>query len=551
MKPTFSSLDRAQILNEMAGESFDLLVIGGGITGAGIALDAATRGLKVALVEMQDFAAGTSSRSTKLIHGGLRYLKQGEVAMVREVGRERAIVHENAPHTVSPEWMLLPIMDGGTFGKLSTSVGLYIYDRLAKVRRAERRKMLSKAETLAKEPLLRSDKLRASGYYVEYRTDDARLTIEIMKEAVVRGAKVVNYVKAQQFLYQDGKVVGIQALDLNSGNVLNMKGTKIVNAAGPWVDTLRELDKSKTGKRLHLTKGVHIVIDQTRFPLRQSIYFDTPDKRMVFAIPRDGKTYIGTTDTNYQGDLEQPRMTKDDSEYLLKAVNDMFPTIQLAAEDIESSWVGLRPLIHEEGKSPSQLSRKDEIFISPSGLITIAGGKLSGYRKMSERIVDLVTKELGQELGRAFPRCTTAKVKLSGGQFSEGFAAYTAKWIQYGCKLGLSEKRAALLVHRYGSNVPNVFKKFEGLQAMSVKYGLEIDTLASLVYGIEEEMVARPLDFLSRRTGAANFDHKNARRWLEPTVHYMQVLFNWDNRTAEQYGKEAEETLRYAVEAIE
>lgn len=550
MTLTFSSLKRHDIQRALARETYDMLVIGGGITGAGIALDGAVRGLKVALIEMQDFASGTSSRSTKLVHGGLRYLKQGEVKLVREVGRERAIVYENARHVVIPEWMLMPIIKGGTYGKLATSVGLYAYDWLAGVKREERRKMLSKSETLAKEPLLWQDKLLAGGYYVEYRTDDARLTIEIMKAAVSCGVKAVNYTKATQFLYENGKVVGVQVEDRNSEHTFEIRASKIVNAAGPWVDQLRELDKSKQGKRLHLTKGVHIVVDQSRFPLRQTIYFDTPDGRMVFAVKRDGKTYIGTTDTNYEGSLEHPRMTKADLTYLLHAANYMFPSIGLKEEDVEASWAGLRPLIHEDGKSPSELSRKDEIFLSPSGLITIAGGKLTGYRKMAERTVDLVTEQLGKEVGRTYPGCSTDQVKLSGGDFPEGFDAFVAKWTQHGIEQGLSEKQAAALVRRYGSNVPSVYAKFDTLREASVTYGLEIDALASLIYGMEDEMVTLPLDFLNRRTGAVNFDHKSAERWLEPIVHFMRDVFEWDDKTALSYLKEARDGLRFAKEAV-
>lgn len=550
MKPSFSSLNRDNIQRELALETYDMLVIGGGITGAGIALDGAVRGLKVALIEMQDFAAGTSSRSTKLVHGGLRYLKQGEVRLVREVGRERAIVYENARHVVIPEWMLMPIIKDGTYGKLATSIGLYVYDWLAGVKRSERRKMLSKSETLAKEPLLWQDKLLAGGYYVEYRTDDARLTIEIMKAAVARGVKAVNYTKATQFVYENGKVVGVKAEDLNSGETFEIRASKIVNAAGPWVDTLRELDKSKQGKRLHLTKGVHIVVDQSRFPLRQTIYFDTPDGRMVFAVTRDGKTYIGTTDTNYEGNLEHPRMTKADLNYLLEAANYMFPTIKLKEEDVEASWAGLRPLIHEDGKSPSELSRKDEIFLSPSGLVTIAGGKLTGYRKMAERVVDLVTEQLSQENGRTYPSCSTDRVKLSGGEFPEGFEQFAAIWTQHGIKQGLSEKQASALVRRYGSNVPSVYARFKELADASRTYGMEIDAMASLVYGLEEEMVTRPLDFLNRRTGAVNFDHKSAQRWLQPTVRFMKDVFQWDDETALRYMEDAIDGLKFAKEAL-
>ncbi|SPT92965.1 glycerol-3-phosphate oxidase [Bacillus tequilensis] len=240
MKHPFSSLERDRMLTDMTKKTYDLFIIGGGITGAGTALDAASRGMKVALSEMQDFAAGTSSRSTKLVHGGLRYLKQFEVKMVAEVGKERAIVYENGPHVTTPEWMLLPFHKGGTFGSFTTSIGLRVYDFLAGVKKSERRSMLSAKETLQKEPLVKKDGLKGGGYYVEYRTDDARLTIEVMKEAVKFGAEPVNYSKVKELLYEKGKAVGVLIQDMLTKKEYKVYAKKIVNATGPWVDQLRE-----------------------------------------------------------------------------------------------------------------------------------------------------------------------------------------------------------------------------------------------------------------------------------------------------------------------
>ena len=239
MNREFSSLNRSDFINDLSGNEFDMLIVGGGITGAGIALDAQSRGIQTVVIEMQDFAAGTSNRSTKLVHGGLRYLKQFHVGMVAEVGKERAIVYENAPHVTEPEWMLLPLIEGGTFGKLATSFGLRVYDHLAGVKRSERRTMLNYEQTLQKEPLLKKNGLKGSGYYVEYRTDDARLTLEILKEAVKRGAKAVSYTKVLDLIYRDGKIVGVNAIDLLSNRTFEVYAKKIVNATGPWVDELR------------------------------------------------------------------------------------------------------------------------------------------------------------------------------------------------------------------------------------------------------------------------------------------------------------------------
>jgi glycerol-3-phosphate dehydrogenase len=549
MRYPFSSLCRQEVLRDMEAGQFDVLVIGGGITGAGIALDAQVRGMKTALIEMQDFAAGTSSRSTKLVHGGLRYLKQLEFKLVAEVGKERAIVYENAPHVTTPEWMLLPIIEGGTYGKFATSIGLRVYDTLAGVKKSERRIMLSKEETLAKEPLLRKDKLKGGGYYVEYRTDDARLTIEVMKEAVRRGVAAVNYAKAEELLYENGKVVGVVVVDQISGEKWNIRAKKIVNAAGPWVDTIREVDGSKKGKRLHLTKGVHLVIDGKRFPLKQAIYFDTPDGRMVFAIPRDGKTYVGTTDTNYQGDIANPKMTREDRDYILRAANFMFPTLNLTGEDVESSWAGLRPLIHEDGKSPSELSRKDEIFISESGLLTIAGGKLTGYRKMAERIVDLVAAQLKAEGQGSYPGCTTDRIRLSGGDVggSAKFEGFVKEKVREGVNVGLSEQEAELLVRRYGSNASRIYALIgeRGEEANAARLSKYV--FGSLVYAIEEEMTTTPEDYFVRRTGALYFDMNWVKKWKEPVIAYMAQKLNWNEAETKRHRERLEQLMHDAV----
>ncbi len=545
----FSSDNRQAILEDMSEKTLDLLVIGGGITGAGIALDAKVRGLGTGLIEMQDFASGTSSRSTKLVHGGLRYLKQFEVKLVAEVGKERAIVYENAPHVTTPEWMLLPLIKGGTFGKFTTSIGLKVYDYLAGVRKHERRKMLSKKTVLSKEPLIRKEGLKGGGIYVEYRTDDARLTLEVLKEAVNRGAKAVNYAQAVGFIYRDGKVVAVKVKDVLSGTVYEIYAKKIVNAAGPWVDTLREQDGSKKGKFLHLTKGVHLVVDQNRFPLKQAVYFDTEkDGRMVFAIPRDGKTYVGTTDTFYKDDLVNPRMTKEDRDYIIAAINYMFPQVQLTAEDIESSWSGLRPLIHEEGKSASEISRKDEIFFSDSGLISIAGGKLTGYRKMAERIVDIVAKQLGNN-----QPCTTDSIKLSGGEVggSVKYESFVTRKALEGVKLGLEKQEAEKVIRLYGSNIDSVYRFIREDKGEAEQYQLPPLLLAQLKYGMEHEMVTTPSDFFNRRTSAIFFNIAWVLKWKDAVIHYMANMKKWSSEVKKRHENNLNNELQWAQSPLE
>ncbi|MCH5583805.1 glycerol-3-phosphate dehydrogenase/oxidase [Shimazuella sp. AN120528] len=539
-------MNRTTSLKKLTETELDVLVIGGGITGAGIALDAQSRGLQTAVIEMQDFAAGTSSRSTKLVHGGLRYLKQLEISIVAEVGKERAIVYENAPHVTTPEWMLLPIVKGGTFGKLATSFGIRLYDYLAGVKKTERRKMLNREETLNKEPLLRKDGLKGSGYYVEYRTDDARLTIEVLKKAVEYGALAYNYLKVVDFIYENRKIKGVLAEDVLTGEQIKVLAKQIVNATGPWVDDLREKDGSKQGKTLHWTKGVHLVMDQSRFPLHQSIYFDTPDKRMVFAIPRDGKTYIGTTDTDYHADLVHPRTTHEDQQYLIAAANHMFPSLQLTEDDIESSWAGVRPLIHEEGKAPSEISRHDEIFHSKSGLITIAGGKLTGYRKMAERVVDMVAKNLGVN-----KPSETKHIILSGGDVggSKNLSSFLKEKKQQGIAIGLEADEAERLAKLYGSNVDEIYAIITEQHQEAAKNNLPPAVYASLVYGLEKEMVLNPVDFFARRTGAMFFHIDWVKKWKEPVLEYMRNYFAWNEAQTARFRELLEKEIKYATSA--
>ncbi|WP_029450967.1 glycerol-3-phosphate dehydrogenase/oxidase [Carnobacterium maltaromaticum] len=540
----FSKQTRQDNIEKMQKAPLDLLVIGGGITGAGITLDAQDRGLQVGVLEMRDFASGTSSRSTKLVHGGLRYLKQFEIKVVQEVGQERAIVYENAPHVTTPLWMVLPFYKGGTFGSFTTAIGLEMYDHLAKVKKNERRYMLKPERAVEKEPYLKKNGLKGAGVYVEYRTDDARLTIEVLKKAAEKGAYIANYVKVERFIYDvDGRVKGVYFHDELTGETGQIYAKKIINASGPWVDDLRELDDSKKGKTMHLTKGVHLVIDESKFPISNAIYFDTPfdDKRMMFAIPREGKTYIGTTDTNYKGDPKEPGVTLADVEYILAAANQMFDITPIQVADVESSWSGVRPLIHEEGKDPSEISRKDEIFHSESGLFTIAGGKLTGYRKMSEKVVDQVMLELSIEEGRAYRKSATKNLILSGGDVGGGdrFNQFVAEKVEVGTHLGLDSLTAEALVHRYGSNVDEVYSYLKASQGSALE---PVDYLM-LHYGLEHEMVIKPIDYLLRRSSQLLFDSEHAKAVKELIVDEMAEYYDWDEAVRAEYLDEVEQQL--------
>ncbi|MCF8713786.1 glycerol-3-phosphate dehydrogenase/oxidase [Joostella atrarenae] len=533
----FSNLQRAQITETLKSTTFDLIVIGGGITGAGILLDAASRGLKVALVEKEDFASGTSSKSTKLIHGGLRYLKQFDFWLVKEVGTERAIVHKLAPHLVIPEKMLLPLVENGSYGKWLTSIGLKVYDLLAQVEDEDQRQMVDKEKAMTLEPLLPKKILKGAGYYAEYRTDDARLTLENIKTALQYDATAINYTQVNDFLYEDGQVKGVAVTDNTTGDKYEIHAKYVINATGPWVDDLRLINNSKKGDSLHLTKGVHLVFKHEKFPVKQSVYFDVPDGRMIFAIPRGKITYVGTTDTNYTENKNEVYTNLTDALYIIEAVNHMFPTVNLSLKDIQSTWAGLRPLIHEEGKSPSELSRKDEIFISESGLISIAGGKLTGYRKMAERTVDKVTKRIEEDFSIKIPKCNTDKIPLSGGPWKNYKEVKKYKKALYKRLQddGFSKYDALYLVTTYGKQTDEILKIYEKLIDSDAYQKL---LRAEFLFSAKYELVENPIDFFIRRTGRMYFDIESVKKYLPAILQEYKELFNVEISEVEKYRDE-------------
>lgn len=540
----FTNLERQKTIGNLESEEFDLVVIGGGITGGGIALDAASRGLKVVLLEKGDFASGTSSKSTKLIHGGLRYLKQFDFWLVKEVGSERAIVHKLAPHLVLPEKMLLPLIENGSYGKWLTSIGLKVYDILAQVSGDDKRKMLEKKEAMKLEPLLPKKILNGAGYYAEYRTDDARLTIENIKTSLLFGAQALNYAKVNDFLYDNEKVAGVKVTDETTGKEFTIKSKYVISAAGPWVDELRSLNNSKKGKQLHLTKGVHLVFPYEKLPVKQSVYFDIPDGRMMFAIPRGKVTYVGTTDTNYNDNKDRVRTDIADAIYLISAVNNMFPDINLELDDIVSSWAGLRPLIHEEGKSASELSRKDEIFVSDTGLISIAGGKLTGYRKMAERVVDRIAKKMEEEYDTELKECYTEKIFLCGNVDFKKFKhvkKYISEVYDHIKNEGFSKHDAWFLVTNYGKQTEKILELYATIVEADPYVRL---AKAEVAFGIDYEMVQTPMDFFIRRTGRLYFDIESIRTLMEPILKEFQNKFGVSNDIVQGWRITLEEELK-------
>ena len=510
----FSFSTRLADLQKAENTVWDIVVIGGGITGAGILLDAQSRGLNAVLVEKEDFAWGTSSRSTKLIHGGLRYLKQMDIQLVREVGKERAIVHKNARNLVCPERMLLPIYSDGNLGWGMTSLGLKVYDWLAGVPKDEQRKMLSAEKTLLHEPLLKKDNLKGSGLYYEYRTDDARLTISVIKTACQQGAIALNHAEVKDFTYNEkGLINGIKLTDHIHSTHHTLRSKIVINAAGPWVDDVRSFQKNTTNRHLFLTKGIHIVVDREKLPLKQSAYFDAADQRMMFAIPRGNIVYIGTTDTPYNDNINHPYPTHDDVDYILQSTHRMFPDYPIEKKDIQSTWSGLRPLIQQKRKDPSELSRRDEIFESEDGLLSIAGGKLTGYRKMAERIVNRAQRVIGKRLA-----CQTQHLVLYG----QGFDSITDVQHLVNNVNAIIKGPSYLgerLVHLYGHFTIDIIERAQAKTPNENDISLSALLQAELEYTIEHERVCSLADFIIQRSGMLYFD----RAWI---VQHQELLKN-------------------------
>jgi glycerol-3-phosphate dehydrogenase len=489
-KNSFNFLDRIDSLNKNQTQLFDLIVIGGGITGAGILLDASSRGLNTLLLEKKDFASGTSGRSTKLIHGGLRYLKEFEFSLVRKVGKERAIVFNNAPHLIVPQKLLLPIYKNGTFKKWQLSIALKLYDWLAGVKKNERKKIFNFNKTILKEPTLNKEGLVGAGFYSEYRTDDARLTLEIIKTAINFNAEAYNYLEVRT-IKKSNNIFHVKAYDTVNNISFEFKSKQLVNASGPWTDDIRKKNNSISKEKICLSKGVHIVLKHENLPIKNPVYFDTLDKRMCFAIPRNNCTYVGTTDTLYEkSEKKEPTPNIKDITYILDSVNNCFDVPKLKLNNVISSWTGLRPLILEEGKKTSEISRKDELIIAQNKMISIAGGKLTGYRLMAKKVVDLIVNNLDRS-----EKCYTSEIKISGSKNinQENVNEVKTRLSEKLAEIEIHSNELDYLFHNYGSQLTKIITLLK-----TNRYNTIVEAEAH--FCIMEENLYYPLDFFLRRT---------------------------------------------------
>ncbi len=502
--PELSRHTRQKNLTRLQAESFDLVVIGGGITGAGVALDAVLRGLKVALIEKSDFAAGTSSKSSKLIHGGLRYLEQFEFGLVREALRERATLRRLAPHLCEPLPFLIPLYEGGRVSPLGASkwrlrIGLRLYDWLAGKQNIEPHRWLNPSAVLNIAPTLAADGLRGGFLYYDCLTNDARLVIEVIKAAAGFGAVIVNYAEARGFAMTEQRINSLDLTDGLTGQPLTVSTSLIVNAAGVWSNRLLPPNPNSPQPNLRPSKGIHIVLPAEKIAHHTAVLIPSlGEQRFLFVIPWLGRTLIGTTDTDYQGDIENPHAEPQEIERLLQSAASAFPQAQLSASDIISAFAGLRPLVGDLNKATKDLSRKDEILVDDRGMITVIGGKLTTYRHMAERVVDAVLRNFPRNAGRnpSGAQSLTAEVELAGGGVSN-----QAQAAEIATAYELPAATVAHLMHSYGGNYKTLLAiicEADDLKAPLIN-GLP-HIAAEVVYAARYEMVTCAEDFLARRT---------------------------------------------------
>lgn len=481
----------------MSADPVDLLVVGGGITGAGIARDAAMRGIRTALVDKGDFGSGTSGHSSRLVHGGLRYLELGDWRLVLEASRERQILLSLAPHLVWPRSFLFPIHAGGRMPLWKLAAGLWLYDLLALFRNVRSHRLLSKRALTRAEPALRSHDLRGGARYYDAQCDDSRLTLANVRSASRHGALVANHVAVERFAVANGQVRGAHVVDRIAGTAATVRALVVVNATGPWSDDVRGRDG--LAPLLRRTKGAHVAVPRARLGNREAIAVLSPiDGRVMFIIPWGDLSYIGTTDTDTTEGPDAVRASGEDVVYLLRSANAYYPEARLQPDDVVSTWAGLRPLLRpEDPRSPSAVSREHRIVESQPGLISIVGGKLTTYRAMAAQVVDRVAERLRVLDGRPrLPPSETARESLPGGEARD--LGVITQEIE---RDGFSKSVAEHLVRLFGSEAVAVSRLARSEPALGRPIvpgqpGLR----AELVHAMRREMAMTLCDLLIRRT---------------------------------------------------
>jgi glycerol-3-phosphate dehydrogenase len=511
------------VLAALGTHHFDVLVIGGGITGAGIARDAALRGLSVALVEREDFASGTSSRSSRLIHGGVRYLEHGHLRLVFESSSERRRLLRLAPHLVRPLAFTWPVYVGARVPRWKLLAGLTLYDALALFRNVAPHQRLDAEAVLACEPLLRREGLVGGARYYDAATNDVRLTLANALAARAAGAVVANHAEVRELLREGERVVGATVIDRLGEGEIRVRGRLVVNAAGPWGDAVRRLDEPAGAPALRGTKGVHIAVPAKRVGNRGALTLLSPeDGRVFFVLPGTSQTIIGTTDTETSASPDEVRASRADVGYLLRAADAFFPEAQLGERDVIAAWAGIRPLIAAAfGDRPSSASREHAVTRGAPGVLSISGGKLTTYRTMAADVVD----EIERELGRPVRAPQTAILPLPGGTIESLTSEVAEAERVAGAGTG------SHLVSAYGDAWRTVWRLVEVDRALGEPVAPGLPYLrAELRYAVEQEMALTLSDLLIRRTHVAFESRDHGTSAAATNGSLVARLLGWNSR---------------------
>jgi glycerol-3-phosphate dehydrogenase len=515
---------------DLSSQDHDLLVIGGGATGAGIAREAVLRGLKVALIDRYDFAWGTSSRSSRLIHGGLRYLEHRQWHLVRESLAERAVLLKTAPHLVRRLGFLFPFFRGDRVARWKLEAGLALYDLLALGGNVRRHRALGKRAVLAHEPLIREKGLKGGALYWDGQCDDARLTLAAIRAAASHGAQVANYMCLTAFDLEGGKVRGAIAEDQLTGGQATIRAKVVVNATGSWVDRVRALEDPRAPPILRPTRGAHVMIPRSRIGHHHAITFLSPiDGRVMFVLPWGDRSYIGTTDTDSAESPDRVVASEADILYLIRSANAIFPSARLALEDVSVSWAGLRALIgtgSSAPSSPSAQSREHAILTGPRGVITVAGGKLTTFRRMAVQVVDQARAAIdGRPLVASNPmNARTAAEPLPGGAPFRSEDLFTR-----GMARGLSEPTVAHLVGQYGSETSAILMAVDDSPDLRQPvHPLHGAIGAQVVHAVRQEYARRLDDVLFRRLSIVHETPDAGFAAAEPVARLMGRELGWD-----------------------
>lgn len=482
----------------LAEDVYDLLIIGGGITGAGVARDAASRGMKVVLVEARDFAEGTSSRSSKLIHGGIRYLENLEFGLVFEALQERGLLFEMAPHLVHPLRFMLPLFKNSRVSMFKMGLGMWLYDALALFDAPEMHERLSAEATLRRMPVLRSHDLEGSFVYSDAYMDDDRLVIETLRSAHRLGAICVNHVSARSAQFTQGKVSAVQCRDELTGREFSVKAKHVISTVGPWTDELGHKLLGEWRSILRPSKGIHLTLDRSRLPLKEAVVMAAEDqKRIVFGIPRHEMIIIGTTDTYYQGDPADVHSDREDVDYLLKIVDLYFPGAKISEADILASYAGVRPLVHDGSETESKTSREHVILCDERNITFVAGGKYTTYRHMAQETVDKALQSFPLEDRARFHRSNT-KVPLNPLATPSSFLRCRSLANEWAEEFGLSLQEVQLVCERHGEEAEHVLAYSDRLLGLR-KHPQRI-WLMEAHHAIDQTMCLTLKDFYLRRS---------------------------------------------------